>query len=91
MRWVCLLTLIGMLSLPSSLAVVGIVPGLILIIFLGIFGTFTSWILIQFKLNHPEGEIVPLFSVSHVPSAHLKTSSSQHGRRRIHHRRPNRP
>ncbi|KAI9726721.1 MAG: hypothetical protein M1834_008656 [Cirrosporium novae-zelandiae] len=44
----------GMLSLPSSLAVVGIVPGVILIIFLGMFGLFTAWILIQFKLNHPE-------------------------------------
>ncbi|MCJ1382431.1 hypothetical protein MMC17_005544 [Xylographa soralifera] len=44
----------GMLSLPSSLAVVGIVPGVIIIVFLGIFGTFTSWILIQFKLRHPE-------------------------------------
>ena len=45
----------GMLSLPSSLAVVGLVPGIILIVFLGIFGTYTSWILIQFKLRHPEG------------------------------------
>ena len=45
----------GMLSLPSSLAVVGIVPGVILIVFLGIFGTFTSWLLIQFKLRHPDG------------------------------------
>ncbi|MCJ1285911.1 hypothetical protein MMC26_005253 [Xylographa opegraphella] len=44
----------GMLSLPSSLAVVGLVPGVIIIVFLGIFGTFTSWILIQFKLRHPE-------------------------------------
>lgn len=46
----------GMLSLPSSLAVVGLVPGVILIVFLGSFGLFTSWILIQFKLRHPEGE-----------------------------------
>jgi amino acid permease len=46
----------GMLSLPSSLAVVGIVPGVILIVFLGIFATFTSWLLIRFKLNHPEGK-----------------------------------
>lgn len=46
----------GMLSLPSSLAVVGLVPGIILIVFLGSFGLFTSWILIQFKLRHPEGE-----------------------------------
>ena len=45
----------GMLSLPSSLAVVGLVPGVILIVFLGAFGLFTSWILIQFKLRHPEG------------------------------------
>ncbi|KAI4272344.1 MAG: hypothetical protein L6R38_006642 [Xanthoria sp. 2 TBL-2021] len=44
----------GMLSLPSSLAVVGLVPGLILIIFLGMFALFTSWLLIQFKLRHPE-------------------------------------
>lgn len=46
----------GMLSLPSSLAVVGIVPGVIVITFLGIFATFTSWILIQFKLRHPQGK-----------------------------------
>lgn len=45
----------GMLSLPSSLAVVGLVPGLILIIFLGSFALFTSYLLIQFKLRHPEG------------------------------------
>ncbi|MCJ1255898.1 hypothetical protein MMC24_003716 [Lignoscripta atroalba] len=44
----------GMLSLPSSLAVVGLVPGIILIVFLGIFGTYTSWLLIKFKLRHPE-------------------------------------
>lgn len=47
----------GMLSLPSSLAVVGIVPGVIVILFLGIFATFTSWLLIQFKLRHPQGEL----------------------------------
>lgn len=46
----------GMLSLPSSLAVVGLIPGIILIVFLGAFGLFTAWILIQFKLRHPEGE-----------------------------------
>ncbi|KAF2154018.1 amino acid transporter [Myriangium duriaei CBS 260.36] len=43
----------GMLSLPSSLAVVGIVPGLILIVFLGVFATYTSWLLIKFKMRHP--------------------------------------
>lgn len=45
----------GMLSLPSSLAVVGLVPGIVVIVFLGAFGLFTAWILIQFKLRHPEG------------------------------------
>jgi amino acid permease len=44
----------GMLSLPSSLAVVGLVPGVILIIFLGVFATYTSYLLVQFKLRHPE-------------------------------------
>jgi hypothetical protein len=47
----------GMLSLPSSLAAVGIVPGVIVILFLGIFATYTAWALIQFKLRHPEGEL----------------------------------
>ncbi|KHN93820.1 amino acid transporter [Metarhizium album ARSEF 1941] len=44
----------GMLSLPSFLAVVGMVPGLIIIIFLGVFATYTSWLLVEFKLRHPE-------------------------------------
>ncbi|KAF8559273.1 amino acid transporter [Imleria badia] len=43
----------GMLSLPNTLAVVGIVPALILIVFLGIFALFTAKLLIDFKLNHP--------------------------------------
>lgn len=45
----------GMLSLPSSLAVVGLVPGVVVIVFLGVFGLFTAWVLIEFKLRHPEG------------------------------------
>lgn len=32
---------------------VGMVPGVVLIVFLGIFATFTAWALIQFKLRHP--------------------------------------
>ncbi|CAL1705083.1 unnamed protein product [Somion occarium] len=43
----------GMLSLPNAMAAVGIVPALILTIFLGIFGLFTAKLLIDFKLNHP--------------------------------------
>ena len=45
----------GTLSLPYSLAVVGIVPGVILITFLGAFALYTALILIKFKINHPEG------------------------------------
>jgi len=44
----------GMLSLPNAMAVVGIVPSLILTIFLGVFGLFTAKLLIDFKLNHPD-------------------------------------
>ncbi|KAK7693722.1 hypothetical protein QCA50_003294 [Cerrena zonata] len=44
----------GMLSLPNAIAAVGIVPALILTIFLGIFGLFTAKLLIDFKLNHPD-------------------------------------
>jgi amino acid permease len=44
----------GMLSLPSSLAAVGMVPGLVIIVFLGVFATYTSWLLVEFKLRHPE-------------------------------------
>ncbi|KAJ7102194.1 amino acid transporter [Mycena belliarum] len=43
----------GMLSLPSALAVVGIVPAVILIMFFGIFALYTAKLLIDFKLNHP--------------------------------------
>ncbi|KAG2368224.1 transmembrane amino acid transporter protein-domain-containing protein [Suillus spraguei] len=43
----------GILSLPSALAIVGIVPAVILIVFLGIFGLYTAKLLIDFKLNHP--------------------------------------
>ncbi|EIN13531.1 hypothetical protein PUNSTDRAFT_140049 [Punctularia strigosozonata HHB-11173 SS5] len=44
----------GMLSLPSALAIVGIVPAVIIIIFMGTFALFTAKLLIDFKLNHPE-------------------------------------
>ena len=33
---------------------IGIVPAVILIVFLGIFGLYTAKLLIDFKLNHPE-------------------------------------
>ncbi|KAI0348690.1 amino acid transporter [Trametopsis cervina] len=43
----------GMLSLPNAMAVVGIVPALIITIFLGVFALYTAKLLIDFKLNHP--------------------------------------
>lgn len=43
-----------MLSLPAALAVVGIVPGVILIAFLGLFALYTSLVLVDFKLRHPQ-------------------------------------
>ena len=46
----------GMLSLPSALASVGMVPGILVILFLGAFATYTAWALIEFKLRHPEGK-----------------------------------
>lgn len=44
----------GMLSLPSAFAAVGMVPGIIITTFLGVFATYTSWLLVKFKLRHPE-------------------------------------
>lgn len=43
----------GTLSLPSALATIGAVPGVIIIAFLGVFATYTAWLLVRFKLNHP--------------------------------------
>ncbi|KAI0859460.1 transmembrane amino acid transporter [Xylaria cubensis] len=44
----------GLLTLPSSLAAVGLVPGIVVLLFLGAFATYTASALIQFKLRHPE-------------------------------------
>ena len=43
----------GMLSLPSSIATIGIAPSVVVIVFLGVFATYTSWLLVRFKLRHP--------------------------------------
>lgn len=51
---ICEIVSNGMLSLPQALAIVGLVPGVIIIIFLGVFATYTSYLLVQFKLRHPE-------------------------------------
>ncbi|THH21467.1 hypothetical protein EW146_g75 [Bondarzewia mesenterica] len=44
----------GMLSLPNAVAVVGLVPSILLTVFLGIFALFTAKLLIDFKSNHPD-------------------------------------
>ncbi|KAG8527873.1 uncharacterized protein KY384_006789 [Bacidia gigantensis] len=44
---------LGILSLPSVLAALGIVPGVILIAGLGIVATYTGYVLGQFKLTYP--------------------------------------
>lgn len=44
---------LGILSLPSVLAAIGLVPGVILIVGLGIIATYTGYTMYQFKLVYP--------------------------------------
>ncbi|EME77733.1 uncharacterized protein MYCFIDRAFT_45761 [Pseudocercospora fijiensis CIRAD86] len=44
---------LGILSLPSVLASIGLVPGIILIIGLGVIATYTGYTMYQFKLVYP--------------------------------------
>lgn len=44
---------LGVLSLPGVLQVIGIVPGIIAIIGLGILSTYTAYVLLQFYRRHP--------------------------------------
>ncbi|KAL6714821.1 hypothetical protein ACLMJK_007081 [Lecanora helva] len=44
---------LGILSLPSVLAAIGLVPGIILIAGLGILATYTGFVIGQFKLAYP--------------------------------------
>ncbi|KAJ5521077.1 Major facilitator superfamily domain general substrate transporter [Penicillium fimorum] len=45
---------LGILSLPSAVAVLGLVPALILIVGLGIVATYTGYVIGQFKLRYPQ-------------------------------------
>ncbi|KAG0153002.1 hypothetical protein PDIDSM_1961 [Penicillium digitatum] len=45
---------LGVLSLPSSMAVLGLVPGCIIIIGLGALTTYTGYVVGQFKLRYPQ-------------------------------------
>jgi hypothetical protein len=44
---------LGVLALPQALAILGLVPGLLCIFFLGAIATYTGWIIGEFKLAHP--------------------------------------
>lgn len=44
---------LGILSLPSVLAAIGLIPGVILIVGLGIIATYTGYTMYQFKRRYP--------------------------------------
>ncbi|KAF2840856.1 amino acid transporter [Patellaria atrata CBS 101060] len=44
---------LGVLSLPSAVATIGLVPGLLLIFILGLVATYTGYVIGQFKYAHP--------------------------------------
>lgn len=45
---------LGVLALPQALAILGLVPGLLCICFLGLIATYTGWLIGEFKLAHPK-------------------------------------
>ena len=45
---------LGILSLPAAIAKVGLIPGIISIIGLGILATYSGYVIMQFKLAHPQ-------------------------------------
>ncbi|KAL7271786.1 hypothetical protein RUND412_005437 [Rhizina undulata] len=45
---------LGILSLPSSLQILGIIPGMILLLGLGIIATYTGYVLGQFRMRYPQ-------------------------------------
>ncbi|CAG8072360.1 unnamed protein product [Penicillium nalgiovense] len=70
---------LGILSLPAALAGLGLVPGVICLIGLGVLATYTGYVISQFKLKYPQissvadaGEILmgpfgrELFFASHM-------------------------
>lgn len=44
---------LGILSLPRAISAVGIVPGVLLILGLGLVATYTGYVLFQLKMAHP--------------------------------------
>jgi amino acid permease len=50
---------LGVLALPQALAILGIVPGLLCICFLGLIATYTGWLIGEFKLVFPQVQSFP--------------------------------
>lgn len=44
---------LGILSLPSVLSKVGLIPGLVLLIGMGMFATYSGFVIYQFKMEYP--------------------------------------
>jgi hypothetical protein len=44
---------LGILSLPSVLATIGLVPGIVLIVTMGLLATYTGYVLGQYKAAYP--------------------------------------
>jgi len=50
---------LGVLALSQALAILGIVPGLLCICFLGVIATYTGWLIGEFKLAFPQVQSFP--------------------------------
>lgn len=44
---------LGVLGLPHAVAMLGLVPGILLIVFLGLYATYTGYVVGQFRNKHP--------------------------------------
>jgi len=44
---------LGILSLPSVMSTVGLIPGLLLILGMGAFATYSGYVMFQFKMKYP--------------------------------------
>lgn len=53
---------LGILSLPAVIAKVGLIGGLIAIVGLGIFTTYSGYLLWQFRMRYPQVRTCPSFS-----------------------------
>lgn len=61
---------LGVLSLPFVLSTLGMVPGILCIIAVGIIMSWGEWMIGEFKLSHPEVCEYTACLPSFQPSAH---------------------